>query len=149
MLYNVVEIQKILPHRYPFLLVDRITEMTPGESIVAYKNISISEPVFQGHFPDHPIYPGVMILEGMAQAGGVLSFKSMGEMTEEEIQSKVVYFMSIDKAKFRVPVTPGDKLVYKISVMKQKGTVWQLEAKAYVDDKIVAQAELKAMIVDK
>ena len=149
MLYNVVEIQKILPHRYPFLLVDRITELVAGESIEAFKNISISEPVFQGHFPDHPIYPGVMILEGMAQAGGVLAFKSMDEMSQEEIDKKVVYFMSIDKAKFRVPVTPGDQLIYKINVMKQKGPVWQLEAKAYVDGKVVAQAELKAMIVDK
>lgn len=149
MLYNVVDIQNILPHRYPFLLVDRITALTPGEYIEGFKNVSISEPVFQGHFPDHPIYPGVMILEGMAQAGGVLAFKSMDGATQEEIQNKVVYFMSIDKAKFRVPVTPGDQLVYKISVMKQKGPVWQLEAKAYVDDKVVAQAELKAMIVDK
>ena len=149
MLYNVVDIQNILPHRYPFLLVDRITELTPGEYIEGFKNVSISEPVFQGHFPDHPIYPGVMILEGMAQAGGVLAFKSMDGATQEEIQNKVVYFMSIDKAKFRVPVTPGDQLVYKINVMKQKGPVWQLAAKAYVDDKIVAQAELKAMIVDK
>ena len=149
MLYNVVDIQNILPHRYPFLLVDRITELTPGEYIEGFKNVSISEPVFQGHFPDHPIYPGVMILEGMAQAGGVLAFKSMDNATQEEIQNKVVYFMSIDKAKFRVPVTPGDQLVYKINVMKHKGAVWQLEAKAYVDDKVVAQAELKAMIVDK
>ena len=149
MLYNVVDIQNILPHRYPFLLVDRITELTPGEYIEGFKNVSISEPVFQGHFPDHPIYPGVMILEGMAQAGGVLAFKSMDGATQEEIQNKVVYFMSIDKAKFRVPVTPGDQLIYKIKVMKQKGPVWQLEAKAYVDDKVVAQAELKAMIVDK
>ncbi len=149
MLYNVVEIQKILPHRYPFLLVDRITELRIGEYIEGYKNVSISEPVFQGHFPDHPIYPGVMILEGMAQAGGVLAFKSMDSATQADIDNKVVYFMSIDKAKFRVPVTPGDQLVYKISVMKQKGPVWQLEAKAYVDDKVVAQAELKAMIVDK
>ncbi len=149
MLYNVVDIQNILPHRYPFLLVDRITELTPGEYIEGFKNVSISEPVFQGHFPDHPIYPGVMILEGMAQAGGVLAFKSMDGASQEEIANKVVYFMSIDKAKFRVPVTPGDKLVYKINVMKQKGPVWQLEAKAYVDDKVVAQAELKAMIVDK
>jgi len=148
-LYNVVDIQNILPHRYPFLLVDRITELTPGEYIEGFKNVSISEPVFQGHFPDHPIYPGVMILEGMAQAGGVLAFKSMDGASQEEIQNKVVYFMSIDKAKFRVPVTPGDQLVYKINVMKHKGAVWQLEAKAYVDDKVVAQAELKAMIVDK
>jgi 3-hydroxyacyl-[acyl-carrier-protein] dehydratase len=148
-LYNVVDIQKILPHRYPFLLVDRITKLTAGEYIEGFKNVSISEPVFQGHFPDHPIYPGVMILEGMAQAGGVLAFKSMDGESQEEIENKVVYFMSIDKAKFRIPVTPGDQLVYKINVMKQKGSVWQLEAKAYVDDKVVAQAELKAMIVDK
>ena len=149
MLYNVVEIQEILPHRYPFLLVDRVTELRASEYIEAYKNVSISEPVFQGHFPDHPIYPGVMIIEGMAQAGGVLAFKSMDNASQEEIANKVVYFMSIDKAKFRSPVTPGDQLVYKIHVIKNKGAVWQLDAKAYVDDKVVAQAELKAMIVDK
>ena len=149
MLYNVVEIQEILPHRFPFLLVDRITELKVGEYIEGYKNVSISEPVFQGHFPDHPIYPGVMIIEGMAQAGGVLAFKSIASTSAETLDNKVVYFMSIDKAKFRAPVTPGDKLVYKINVIKNKGPVWQLEAKAYVDDKVVAQAELKAMIVDK
>jgi 3-hydroxyacyl-[acyl-carrier-protein] dehydratase len=149
MLYNVVDIQNILPHRYPFLLVDRISELTPGEYIEGLKNISISEPVFQGHFPGHPIYPGVMIIEGMAQAGGVLAFKSMDIISQEEINNKVVYFMSIDNAKFRAPVTPGDQLVYKISVIKNKGAIWQLDAKAYVDDKVVAQAELKAMIVDK
>ena len=148
-LYNVVDIQNILPHRYPFLLVDRITELRAGEYVEGLKNISISEPVFQGHFPDHPIYPGVMIIEGMAQAGGVLAFKSMDNASQEEIQNKVVYFMSIDKAKFRAPVTPGDQLIYKINVIKNKGPVWQLDAKAYVDDKVVAQAELKAMIVDK
>mgnify|MGYP000373276862 FL=1 len=149
MLYNVVDIQNILPHRYPFLLVDRITELTPGEYIEGLKNVSISEPVFQGHFPGHPIYPGVMIIEGMAQAGGVLAFKSMDLASQEEIENKVVYFMSIDNAKFRAPVTPGDQLIYKINVIKNKGAVWQLDAKAYVDDKVVAQAELKAMIVDK
>ena len=149
MLYDVVEIQKILPHRYPFLLVDRITELTPKESIVGYKNVSISEPVFQGHFPGHPIYPGVMIIEGMAQAGGVLAFKSMDNASQEEIENKVVYFMSIDKAKFRTPVKPGDKLEYRLNVIKNKGAIWMLDAKAYVDDKLVAQAELKAMIVDK
>lgn len=149
MLYNVVDIQNILPHRYPFLLVDRITELTPGEYIEGLKNVSISEPVFQGHFPGHPIYPGVMIIEGMAQAGGVLAFKSMDIDSQDEIENKVVYFMSIDKAKFRTPVTPGDQLIYKISVIKNKGAVWQLDAKAYVDGKVVAQAELKAMIVDK
>ncbi|MDQ7083583.1 MAG: 3-hydroxyacyl-ACP dehydratase FabZ [Sulfurovum sp.] len=149
MLYNVVDIQNILPHRYPFLLVDRITQLEAGKYIEGFKNVSISEPIFQGHFPDHPIYPGVMILEGMAQAGGVLAFKSMDDTSQEELEKKVVYFMSIDKAKFRIPVTPGDQLVYKINVMRHKGAVWQLEAKAYVDGKVVAQAELKAMIVDK
>jgi 3-hydroxyacyl-[acyl-carrier-protein] dehydratase len=149
LLFNVVEIQKILPHRYPFLLVDRITALVDGKSIEGYKNVSISEPVFQGHFPDHPIYPGVMIIEGMAQAGGVLAFQSLPEDQKDQAENKVVYFMSIDKAKFRAPVTPGDRLVYKLDVIKNKGAVWHLDAKAYVDDKVVAQAELKAMIVDK
>lgn len=149
MLYNVVDIQNILPHRYPFLLVDRITKLDAGTYIEGYKNVSISEPVFQGHFPGHPIYPGVMIIEGMAQAGGVLAFKSMNEEDQKDAENKVIYFMSIDKAKFRSPVTPGDQLIYKINVMKQKGAVWQLDAKAYVGDNLVAQAELKAMIVDR
>ena len=149
MLYDVVEIQKILPHRYPFLLLDRVTKLEKGVSIEGFKNVSISEPVFQGHFPEHPIYPGVMIIEGMAQAGGVLAFKSSSEEAQEDMSNKVVYFMSIDKAKFRSPVTPGDQLMYKLTVMKQRGAIWQLDAKAYVDDKLVAQAELKAMIVDK
>ncbi len=149
MLMDVMDIQKILPHRYPFLLVDRVTALAPGESIAAYKNVSISEPVFEGHFPGHPIYPGVMILEGMAQAGGILAFKSMLDVTEEEIQNKVVYFMSIDKAKFRKPVKPGDQLEYKISVIKNKGAIWLLKGEAYVDGKLTSEAELKAMIVDK
>lgn len=149
MLFDVVEIQKILPHRYPFLLVDRITKLEKNVSIEGYKNVSISEPIFQGHFPDHPIYPGVMIIEGMAQAGGVLAFQSSDTDNQKEMENKVVYFMSIDKAKFRSPVTPGDQLLYKLSVIKHRGAVWQLDAKAYVDDKLVAEAELKAMIVDK
>ena len=148
MLMDVMEIQKILPHRYPFLLVDRVTEIVKGETLVGFKNVSISEQIFQGHFPDHPIYPGVMILEGMAQAGGLLAFTSL-DMTQEEAANKVVYFMSIDKAKFRAPVKPGDRLEYRISVLKTKGPVWVFDGKAYVDDKLVAQAELKAMIVDK
>jgi len=149
MLLDVTDIQKILPHRYPFLLVDRITELSAGESITGLKNISISEPVFQGHFPDHPIYPGVMIIEGMAQVGGILAFKSLSEDDLKNAENKVVYFMSIDKAKFRAPVTPGDQLIYKISVIKHRGAVWQFDAKGFVGDKLVAQAELKAMIVDK
>lgn len=145
---DIVEIQKILPHRYPFLLVDKVVEMTEGEDIVAYKNISISEPVFQGHFPGHPIYPGVMILEGMAQAGGILALKSSG-LTDEEIAQKVIYFMSIDKAKFRSPVKPGDKLEYRIKVLKLRKNLIVLEGKAYVEETLVSEAELKAMVVDK
>ena len=149
MTLDVTEIQKIIPHRYPFLLVDRITKINANENLIGYKNVSISENIFNGHFPGHPIYPGVMILEGMAQAGGILAFKSMGEMTEEEAANKVVYFMSIDKAKFRHPVKPGDRLEYRISVIKNKGAIWMLKGEAYVDDKLVSEAELKAMIVDK
>ena len=149
MIMDVVEIQKIIPHRYPFLLLDRVTDIKEKESLIGYKNVTIGDNVFQGHFPGHPIYPGVMILEGMAQAGGILAFKSMGTMTEEEAANKVVYFMSIDKAKFRNPVKPGDRLEYRISVIKNKGQIWVLDGKAYVDDVLVSEAELKAMIVDK
>lgn len=145
---DVIEIQEIIPHRFPFLLVDRVTEVNNGENLIGYKNVTINEHVFQGHFPGHPIYPGVMILEGLAQAGGILAFKSM-DMTKEEAAQKVVYFMSIDNAKFRAPVRPGDRLEYRVSVIKNKGAIWMLDGKAYVDDKIVAQAELKAMVVDK
>ena len=148
MLMDVVEIQEILPHRYPFLLVDRVNTLNKGENIVAFKNVSISEPVFEGHFPGHPIYPGVMILEGLAQAGGLLAFQSM-DLSKEEVKEKVVYFMSIDKAKFRKPVRPGDRLEYRVSVIKRKGQIWMLDGKAYVDDQLVSEAELKAMVVDK
>jgi 3-hydroxyacyl-[acyl-carrier-protein] dehydratase len=149
MTLDVVEIQKILPHRYPFLLVDRVTNIDSGELIEAYKNVSISEGVFQGHFPGHPIYPGVMIVEGMAQAGGVLAFKSLSQEEQDNAENKVVYFMSIDKCKFRAPVRPGDKLEYKISVLKHKGSIWVFKGEAYVDGKLTTEAELKAMIVDK
>ena len=146
---DVVAIQEILPHRFPFLLVDRVTEIEEGKSIKAYKNVSISEPVFEGHFPGHPIYPGVMIIEGMAQAGGVLAFKSASEAEQEAAKDKVVYFMSIDKCKFRNPVRPGDRLEYRLEVIKHRGNIWVLDGKAFVDETLVAEAELKAMIVDK
>jgi 3-hydroxyacyl-[acyl-carrier-protein] dehydratase len=148
MIIDVMEIQKILPHRYPFLLIDRVTDIVEKESLIGYKNVSISEQVFQGHFPGHPIYPGVMILEGLAQAGGILAFKSMN-ISEEEIANKVVYFMSIDKAKFRSPVKPGDRLEYRVNVIKNKGAIWMLKGEAFVDNHLVSEAELKAMIVDK
>ncbi|NPA81773.1 MAG: 3-hydroxyacyl-ACP dehydratase FabZ [Epsilonproteobacteria bacterium] len=146
---DVLEIQKILPHRFPFLLVDRVIDIKEGEYIEAYKNVTIGESVFEGHFPGHPIYPGVMIIEGMAQAGGILAFKSMDAESQEDTKNKVVYFMSIDRCKFRSPVRPGDRLVYKLKVLKHKGAIWVLEGKAYVDGKLTTEAELKAMIVDK
>ncbi len=146
---DVIQIQKILPHRYPFLLVDRVVEMEEGKSIKAYKNVSISEPVFEGHFPGHPIYPGVMIIEGMAQAGGILAFQSSSKEEQEAAKEKVVYFMSIDKAKFRQPVRPGDRLEYHLSVLKHRGNIWVLKGEAYVEGRLMAEAELKAMIVDK
>jgi len=146
MVYDVNQIQEMLPHRYPFLLVDRITEVKKGEFVEGYLNISITNQVFQGHFPGHPIYPGVLIIEGMAQTGAILPFTVM---SKEELNDKVVYFMSIDKAKFRKPVLPGDKLVYRVSTVKHRGKIWQLKGEAYVDGELVSEAELKAMIMDK
>lgn len=147
-MFDIIQIQEILPHRYPLLLVDRITEMELSKSIKGFKNISISEPAFQGHFPGHPIYPGVLILEGMAQCGGVLALKSSG-FSDEQMKDKVIYFMSIDKAKFRNPVRPGDRLDYELTAIKMKSSLMVLEGKAYIDGKLTAEAEFKAMIVDK
>ena len=146
MVYDINQIQEMLPHRYPFLLVDRITEVKEGEYVEGYLNVSITNQVFQGHFPGHPIYPGVLIIEGMAQTGAILPFTVM---SKDELNDKVVYFMSIDKAKFRKPVLPGDKLVYKVSTIKHRGKIWQLKGEAYVDGELVSEAELKAMIMDK
>ena len=147
---DINEILSILPHRFPFLLIDRVEELSMGESIKAYKNVTYNEQIFQGHFPGHPIYPGVMIIEGLAQAGGVLAFKSM-EKDGVDLSDKVVYFMSIDNAKFRNPVRPGDKLEYRISVIKHRGRIWVLKGEAYINDgaTLAAQAELQAMIMDK
>ena len=147
---DINEILSILPHRFPFLLIDRVEELSIGESIKAYKNVTYNEQIFQGHFPGHPIYPGVMIIEGLAQAGGVLAFKSM-EKDGANLSDKVVYFMSIDNAKFRNPVRPGDKLEYRISVIKHRGRIWVLKGEAYINDGAIlaAQAELQAMIMDK
>ena len=143
---DINEILNILPHRYPFLLIDRVTDLKVGESLTAYKNVTYGERIFQGHFPGHPIYPGVMIIEGMAQAGGVLAFKST---TDEDLSEKVVYFMSIDKAKFRKPVRPGDRLEYKMTVLKHRGRIWVLKGEAYIDGVLVTEAELQAMIMDR
>ena len=143
---DVIQIQEILPHRFPFLLFVRVTEIDAGKSIKAYKNITIGEQIFQGHFPGHPIYPGVMIIEGLAQAGGVLAFKSNEGM---DISTKVVYFTSIDETKFRSPVRPGDRLDYEIEVLKHRGSMWVMSAKAYVDGKLCCESKLSAMLVDK
>ncbi|WP_394909022.1 3-hydroxyacyl-ACP dehydratase FabZ [uncultured Helicobacter sp.] len=145
---DINKIREILPHRYPMLLVDRIVSLVPNETIEAYKNVTINEEVFMGHFPKRPIYPGVMQIEGMAQAGGVLAFVSMFGDDTQQARNKIVYFMTIDNVKFRVPVVPGDKLVYKLEVLAHKGNIWSLGAKAFVDDKLVSQAQLKAMIAD-
>ena len=152
---DVEKIRQILPHRYPMLLVDRVVELVrnsndtkPDGYIKAYKNVTINEEVFLGHFPSKPIYPGVMQIEGMAQAGGLLAFVSMFGDNVAEAENKIVYFMTIDNVKFRIPVVPGDRLVYELKVLKHKGRVWQLGAKAFVDDKLVSEAELKAMIAD-
>ena len=142
---NIDEIKNILPHRYPFLLVDRVTNIEKGVIIHAYKNITANEEVFQGHFPGHPIYPGVMIIEGMAQAGGILAFYNPEK--KKKSSSELLYFLSIDKAKFRKPVVPGDKLDYIISILDKQGSIWTMNAKAKVNNTLVAEAELKAMVV--
>jgi len=139
---NVVDIMKKLPHRYPFLLVDRIMAMEPGVSITGLKNVTINEPFFQGHFPGQPIMPGVLIIEAMAQVGGVLAFSTGTD-------AKSVFFMSIEKAKFRKPVVPGDQLKMELRVIQQRGNVWKLSGVAKVDDKVVAEADFTAMLTNQ
>ncbi len=143
---GIQEILNLLPHRYPFLLIDRILEFEPSKRVVGIKNVTINEPFFQGHFPGHPIMPGVLLLEAMAQTGGVLALKSI---PEEEVQKKVLYFMSIDKAKFRKPVLPGDQVRFELDLIRERGPVKSFKAAAKVDGTVVAEAEMMAMIVDK
>jgi 3-hydroxyacyl-[acyl-carrier-protein] dehydratase len=138
------QIMEILPHRYPFLLVDRIAEMELGKRIVGLKNVTINEPFFQGHFPGRPIMPGVLIIEAMAQVGGVLAFKS-----NRDPEKKLVYFSGIEKAKFRKPVVPGDRLKFDVTVMQSRPPFWKMKAEAYVEDQLVCEAELMAMLSDK
>lgn len=138
------EIMTYLPHRYPFLLIDRIIEFEENKRVVGIKNVTINEPFFQGHFPGHPIMPGVLLIEAMAQTGGVLALKS-----DPDPASKVIYFMSIDKAKFRKPVIPGDQVRFELDLIKSRGNIRSLTAKALVDGAVVAEAEMMAMIVDK
>jgi len=140
---EIKEILSILPHRYPFLLIDRIVELEPNTSAKGIKNVTINEPFFQGHFPGHPIMPGVLIIEAMAQVGGVLAFKSA------DVSNKVVYFMGIDNARFRKPVLPGDVLELQLTVTKLRGAIWGFNGKAFVDGKLAAEADLLATIVPK
>ena len=137
---DIKEIIRLLPHRYPFLLVDRILEGEKGKSMVGLKNVSMNEPYFQGHFPSEPIMPGVLILEGMAQVGGLLAFYSIPEM----IGDKLIYFAGIDKVRFRRPVVPGDQLIYEMEVLKHKGKIWKMAGTAKVENKVVAEAQFMA-----
>jgi beta-hydroxyacyl-ACP dehydratase FabZ len=139
---NVREIMQIMPHRYPFLLVDRIESLKEGEEIVGIKNVTINEPFFAGHFPGNPIMPGVLIIEAMAQVGGVLAFHS----NPKEWAGSLVYFLGIDKVRFRKPVVPGDQLRLKLTTIRQKQKVFKMRGEAYVEDTLVAEAELMAAI---
>ena len=139
---DVREIMEIMPHRYPFLLVDRIESLKEGEEIVGIKNVTINEPFFAGHFPGNPIMPGVLIIEAMAQVGGVLAFHS----SPKELAGSLVYFMGIDKVRFRKPVVPGDQLRLKLTTIRQKQRVFKMRGEAYVEDTLVAEAELMAAI---
>ena len=138
------QIQKIMPHRYPFLLVDRILSLEPGKTVVGIKNVTINEPFFMGHFPSGPIMPAVLIIEAMAQVGGVMLLSMV-----DEPESKLVYFMGIDKAKFRRPVVPGDQLRFELEMVKLRSRTCKMRGKAYVDGAVVAEAELTSAVVDK
>jgi len=142
--WDVTSILDIMPHRYPMLLVDRITALEEGSHIEGLKNVTINEPFFQGHFPGHPIMPAVLIIEAMAQAGGLLLLHSV-----EDPNDKLMYFMSIDGAKFRRPVTPGDQLRFVVRLLKLKNRISKMRAEAFVDGQLVAEAELMATVVDK
>ncbi|MBC8423472.1 UDP-3-O-[3-hydroxymyristoyl] N-acetylglucosamine deacetylase [bacterium] len=142
--WDIASIMKVMPHRYPFLLVDRIIEFEAGKRVVGIKNVSVNEPFFQGHFPDHPIMPGVLITEAMAQVGGVLLMSSV-----DNPESKLVYFSGIDGARFRKPVTPGDQIRFELELVKLRGPICKMSGVAYVDGEKVAEADLMSTIVDR
>jgi beta-hydroxyacyl-ACP dehydratase FabZ len=139
------DIIKILPHRYPFLFVDRIVELEIGKKVVGIKNVTINEPFFQGHFPGKPIMPGVLIVEAMAQTGGVLAGISIQGFAGED-GKQIIYFMSIEKVKFRKPVVPGDQLVFEVVPLRAGSRIWKMAGKAFVGGDLVAEAELVAAI---
>ncbi len=141
---DVLAIMEALPHRYPFLLVDRIVDLIPDVSCTGIKNVTINEGVFQGHFPRHPVMPGVMIIESMAQTAGVLVVETLGP----DAKGKLVYFMTIDNAKFRRPVVPGDQMFVHVRKTRNRGNIWKFSAEAKVDGVVVAEATYAAMILD-
>ena len=141
---DAAQIMQLLPHRYPMLLVDRVIEVVDGERIVGVKNVTINEPFFQGHFPGHPIMPGVLLVEAMAQVGGLLLLDEI-----EDPEEKVLYFMTMDRVKFRRPVTPGDTVTLEAEVLQLRGEVCKMRGQASVEGNIAAEAEFKARIMDK
>ncbi|WP_043363663.1 3-hydroxyacyl-ACP dehydratase FabZ [Belnapia sp. F-4-1] len=143
--FDIAQIMRAIPHRYPFLLVDRIVEVRKNHSCVGIKNVTINENFFQGHFPEHPVMPGVLIVESMAQTAAVLVVETLGP----EARGKLVYFMSVEGAKFRKPVGPGDQLRIHVNKDRQRGNIWKFAAEAKVDGKVVAEATYTAMILDR
>ncbi|MBB5572452.1 MULTISPECIES: 3-hydroxyacyl-ACP dehydratase FabZ [Rhizobium] len=140
---DVIEIMKLLPHRYPFLMVDKIIEIDSDNSAIGIKNVTANEPQFTGHFPESPIMPGVLLIEGMAQTAGAICARKDG------IGGNLVYFMTIDNARFRKPVVPGDRVEFHVVKLKQRGTIWKFHCDAKVDGSLVAEADIGAMIVRK
>lgn len=136
---DIRQIMALIPHRYPFLLIDRVISCTPGESVTALKNVTFNEPFFQGHFPGRPVMPGVLIIEALAQATGILTFATVNEKPDDDT---LYYFVGIDKARFRKPVEPGDQLRLEVNLIRRIRTVWRFGAAAYVGDTKVASAEL-------
>ncbi len=142
---DINQIMKMIPHRYPILLVDRIIELTPGESATSLKNVTMNEPQFMGHFPGYPVMPGVLIIESMAQTAALVVVDFLGD----EAMGKVVYFMTIDNARFRKPVTPGDTMHVRVEKIQSRGPVWKFKGTATVDGKVCAEAVFSAMITDR
>ncbi|CUB04977.1 3-hydroxyacyl-ACP dehydratase FabZ [Marinomonas fungiae] len=136
---DVNEIRRYLPHRYPFLLVDRVVELTPGESVVAYKNVTVNEPFFNGHFPDHPVMPGVLIIEAMAQAAGILGFKTMDKTPQD---GSIYYFVGADNTRFKRPVVPGDRLQLEAKILTERRGIWKFEVKASVEGELVCSSTI-------
>ncbi len=136
---DIHQVMQHLPHRYPFLLIDRVIDYKLGEYLHAIKNITVNEPCFTGHFPHRPVMPGVLILEALAQATGILAFKTMNELPSED---SLYYFVGIDNARFKKPVEPGDQVILKVNVLRRKKDMWKFEAEALVDDQVVCSAEL-------